>query len=60
MILMLKQNHDKEQLEKLKSGLLNQGLELHFSEGKHTTILGLIGDTSKVDIDLLMSLEIVA
>ncbi len=59
MILMLKQNHDKSELQKLKEELLGQGLELHLSEGKHTTILGLVGDTSKVDIDLLLSLDIV-
>ena len=34
-------------------------LDVHISEGKHVTVLGLIGDTSRVDMDLLNSLEIV-
>jgi 3-deoxy-7-phosphoheptulonate synthase len=34
-------------------------LDVHLSEGKEVTILGLIGDTSRVDMELLSSLEIV-
>jgi 3-deoxy-7-phosphoheptulonate synthase len=32
---------------------------VHRSEGVNTTILGLVGDTSKVDVDILLSLDIV-
>jgi len=34
-------------------------LDVHISEGQHVTVLGLIGDTSRVDMDLLKSLEMV-
>ena len=34
-------------------------LGVHISEGQHVTVLGLIGDTSRVDMDLLGSLDIV-
>jgi len=34
-------------------------LDVHVSEGKEFTILGLVGDTSRVDMELLSSLEIV-
>ena len=34
-------------------------MEIYLSEGANSTVLGLIGDTSKVDIDLLHSLDIV-
>ncbi|MCL2517769.1 MAG: 3-deoxy-7-phosphoheptulonate synthase [Oscillospiraceae bacterium] len=60
MIVVLKQNANKDQLENLKSWLTNMNLGIHMSEGTNTTIMGLIGDTSCVDIDLLMALEIVA
>ena len=60
MIVVLKQNVNKEQLENLKSWLMNMNLGIHMSEGMNTTIMGLIGDTSCVDIDLLMALDIVA
>lgn len=36
------------------------GLDVHVSEGKEKTIFGLIGDTSRVDMELLNSLEIVS
>ena len=36
-----------------------QGVEVHICEGKFQTIFGLIGDTSKIDIDLLNGLEII-
>lgn len=59
MILVLKENHDKQQYDNLTQWLKTQGLELHISQGAHTTIIGLIGDTSAVDSELLMSLDIV-
>ncbi|MGL4942054.1 MAG: 3-deoxy-7-phosphoheptulonate synthase [Thermoguttaceae bacterium] len=59
MIIILKQNPDKGQLEHLKNWIKGMGLELHFSEGKQSTIMGLVGDTSVVDIDLLGALDIV-
>ena len=34
-------------------------LDVHVSEGQEVTVLGLIGDTSRVDMELLNSLEIV-
>ena len=34
-------------------------LDVHISEGQEVTILGLIGDTSRVDMELLNSLDIV-
>lgn len=35
------------------------GIGVHISEGEYSTVLGLIGDTSKVDKDLIESLDIV-
>ena len=34
-------------------------LDIHFSQGENTTILGLIGDTSGVDLDMIKSLDCV-
>jgi len=60
MIVLLKSNNpSKKQLEPLISWLKSLGISTHCSVGKHQTIIGLIGDTSVVDIDLLQSLEIV-
>lgn len=59
MILVIKNNSNKTMLEELISWIKEQGLNIHLSEGENTTILGLIGDVSKVDIDLIESLDIV-
>ena len=59
MVVILKQNADKAQLEQLESWIQSMGLKVHKSEGQNSTILGLVGDTSKVDIDLLGALDIV-
>ena len=60
MIAVLKPNATKEQREHLISWLERQELEVHISEGKDYTVLGLVGDTSKIDKDLLQSLDIVS
>lgn len=59
MIVVLKDNPDKKQLDNLVSWLKSMGLDIHFSEGQSATIMGLIGDTSAVDIDLINALDIV-
>ena len=59
MIAVLKHGTTPAQIEHLVDWLKRMNLDVHISEGAEVTILGLIGDTSKVDIDLLGSLEIV-
>ncbi len=59
MIAILKHGTTQEQTDHLISWLQRMNLDVHVSEGAHVTILGLIGDTSRVDMELLSSLEIV-
>ncbi|NLG13457.1 MAG: 3-deoxy-7-phosphoheptulonate synthase [Lentisphaerae bacterium] len=59
MIIVLKENYDQKQLDNLKKWLTNQGVSIHESSGVCQTILGLVGDTTHIDIDLLHALEIV-
>ena len=59
MILLLKRNTEQQQIEHLMEWLKGLGLETHLVKGKFQTILGLIGDTTAVDIDLLNGLDIV-
>ena len=59
MIIIVKQDYDKEQLDSLTSWIKSQGLKIDVSKGQNNLILGLVGDTSKVDIDLIRSLDIV-
>ena len=59
MIVILKPNADKNQVAALENWILERGLVIHRSEGASSTLLGLVGDTSKIDIDLIGALEIV-
>ena len=59
MIIVIKNNPDKKQMDNLVKWIKGLGLDIHMSKGADTTIMGLIGDTSVVDEDLLRSLDIV-
>lgn len=59
MITVLKQGTTQAQMEHLIAWLRAQNLDVHISHGHDYTILGLIGDTGKIDMDLLASLDIV-
>ena len=59
MIAVLKNGTTAEQTQHLVRWLQDRNLEVHISQGQEITVLGLIGDTSRVDMELLRSLEIV-
>ena len=59
MIVVLKHGAEPDKREQLIGWLKNQGLGVHVSEGAYQTVLGLIGDTARVDMDLIESLSIV-
>lgn len=59
MIAVLKTGTTPEQINHLMAWLKNMNLDVHVSTGHEVTVLGLVGDTSRVDIELLSSLEIV-
>ncbi len=59
MIVVLKHGAEESKREQLIGWLKNQGLGVHISEGAYQTVLGLIGDTVRVDMDLIESLSIV-
>ena len=60
MIAVLKHDTTPEQIQHLISWLKHMNVDVHVSEGKEVTVLGLVGDTSRVDMDLLSSLEMVS
>ena len=59
MIAILKHGTTPDQTKHLVQWLKQMNLDVHISEGQEVTVLGLVGDTSRVDMDLLGSLEIV-
>ncbi len=59
MVVVLKKNTDENQVQNLVNWLHSLGIDVHRSEGEYETVLGLIGDTSHVDTDLISGLGIV-
>ena len=59
MIAVLKRGTSEKQIESLTSWIEAQGLAVHLSKGEFQTIVGLIGDTTRIDEDLLRSLDII-
>ena len=59
MIVVLKQGVTEAKRDQLINWLQDLGLRIHLSVGEYQTVLGLVGDTSQVDMDLVSSLEIV-
>ena len=59
MIVVLKHGVAQDKRDQLIDWLKSQGLNIHISEGMYQTVLGLVGDTTRVDMDLIGSLGIV-
>ncbi len=59
MVIILKQNQEKKKVDELISWLEQYHVKVNIVNGSHTTILGLIGDTSKIDIENVAAKEVV-
>jgi 3-deoxy-7-phosphoheptulonate synthase len=59
MVAVLKPGIQQEKIDNLIEWFKSRNLDVHVSVGQYRTILGLIGDTSSIDIDLLRSLDII-
>ena len=59
MIAVLKHGTTEKQTQHLIDWLKRMQVDVHVAHGKEVTVLGLVGDTSRVDMELLGSLEIV-
>ena len=59
MIVVVQNDAKKEQFDNLISWIESQNVRVHISSGEYQTVLGLIGDTSRIDTELLEGLDIV-
>ena len=59
MIAVLKSSATKQQIDNLVEWFEKQGLRVNESKGEYCTVLGLIGDTTRIDTDLLQGLDII-
>ncbi len=59
MIIILKENTTARELSSLSEMLKSHGVTPHITEGIHQTIVGLVGDTTRIDIESISQLKIV-
>ncbi len=59
MVAVLKPGTTQQQIDNLTKWFKSRGLDVHLSVGEYRTIIGLIGDTSKIDTELLEGLEMI-
>ena len=59
MVILLKENAEAKKLQKLMEFLETKNVSVKMTEGMHQTILGLVGDTTEIDIEQLNALDIV-
>ena len=59
MVIVLKDSADKKQIEELMEWLTRFDVKSNLVEGVHSKIIGLIGDTTAVDIESVQAKEIV-
>lgn len=59
MIVILKEDYKETQLDSLKRWLNDMDIDVHTSKGQNQVVLGLVGDTSALDDNLIKAMEIV-
>ena len=59
MVVILKKNADAGKIRALLQQIDTLGVQTNYSEGTQTTVIGLIGDTARADMDTLLANEAV-
>lgn len=59
MVVVLKNEATSQQIENLINWFEEQNVSVHISKGEYQTLLGLVGNTTNIDTDLIEGLEIV-
>ncbi len=59
MIIKFKEGTKQNQIEQLRSNLKKQGFDIHESIGTSVTIFGVVGDTTKIDIQSFYAYDFV-
>ena len=59
MIVILKNGVSKNDVNEFINDVKSQGFNVHVSEGAEKTIIGLLGDTSKIDVEHFLANKIV-
>ncbi len=58
MIIVLKQDAKTEDVTRIEKTIEEKGLRVNVSKGENQTIMGLIGDTTKVDPESMKLIQL--
>lgn len=59
MIIIIKENSEQKKVDSFLEWLKNLGFQIHLSQGFRTLLVGVVGDTSSLDVDMIRSVSIV-
>lgn len=59
MIAVLRRDVPQAQVDNLIAWLNEQNIQVHVSKGEYQTVLGFIGDTTSIDVELIEGLDII-
>lgn len=59
MIVVIKPNTEEKEIQRLIKLIENHGVNIHYSKGVDHTILGIVGDTTLIDVQKIRSNHIV-
>lgn len=59
MIIIFKKEAKQEEINKVKEDLVSKGYDIHMSNGISTTLMGVIGDTTKLSDDSFLAYSFV-
>lgn len=59
MVIILKKNAEKSEVQKLIRNIEELGLSTHMIEGEQSSIIGLVGDTTKINDDDISANDVV-
>ena len=57
MIIVCRHNAEEKKIQNLISTLEDKGMQVHYSKGTQSSIIGIVGDTSKVDMENLQAID---
>lgn len=55
MVIIFKENATEKQIKELQENLITRGFDTNLSSGVSTTIMGIVGDTSKLNTDSILA-----
>ncbi len=59
MVIILRQNANKEEVKNLIAGIEELGVSTHIIEGEQSSIIGLVGDTTRINANDVLANEVV-